>query len=173
MLRLKKHFTAWRIAEQPNNFLHSILKSKYFPDSSIWRPKPNTPKSAFWTSIIKVLPILKSHSFYQIAKGNVSIWSTPWCTDWDTIYDNLLTQQEEFSYPAQVNNLWMPNQKSWNHTLIDKLFRQPMANNIKQIPILPSEENDILCWKLTPSGKCNTKSAYYACLKRMQELGEP
>jgi hypothetical protein len=42
---------AWRIANQPNDFLHAVLKSKYFPDSSIWRPKPNTPNSAFWASI--------------------------------------------------------------------------------------------------------------------------
>jgi hypothetical protein len=26
---------AWRIAEKPDNFLHAVLKSKYFPDSSI------------------------------------------------------------------------------------------------------------------------------------------
>jgi hypothetical protein len=38
---------AWRIANQPNDFLHSVLKSKYFPDSSIWRPNTNVPKSAF------------------------------------------------------------------------------------------------------------------------------
>jgi hypothetical protein len=38
---------AWRIAEQPENFLHSVLKSKYFPDSSLWRPKADCPKSAF------------------------------------------------------------------------------------------------------------------------------
>lgn len=35
---------AWRIAEKPNNFLHVVLKSKYFPNSSIWRPNPNVPK---------------------------------------------------------------------------------------------------------------------------------
>jgi hypothetical protein len=70
---------AWRIAEQPNSFLHGVLKSKYFPDSSIWRPNPSVPKSAFWSSIIKILPILKVHSFYQITEGNISIWSTPWC----------------------------------------------------------------------------------------------
>jgi hypothetical protein len=72
---------AWRIADQPNNFLHAVLKSKYFPDATIWRPKPNIPKSAFWTSIIKVMPILKMHSFYQISQGNISIWSTPSCSN--------------------------------------------------------------------------------------------
>jgi hypothetical protein len=165
--------SAWRLADQPNDFLHNVLKSKYFPDSSIWRPKPNVPKSAFWSSIIKVLPILKDHSFIQITRGEISIWSTPWCQGWIHIYDNLIIQPNNFVYPAQVKDLWIGNQRRWNHELIDSLFLQPMANAIKQTPIINSEEKDILCWKLTPSGKCNTKTAYRSCLQKLQELGEP
>ena len=44
---------AWRIAQEPHDLLHRVLKAKYFPDSSIWRPKPNVPKSAFWASVLK------------------------------------------------------------------------------------------------------------------------
>jgi hypothetical protein len=36
-----------RLAVQPYNFLHLVLKSKYFLDSLIWRLNLNTPKSAF------------------------------------------------------------------------------------------------------------------------------
>jgi hypothetical protein len=68
---------AWRIADHPDDLLHKILKSKYFHDCSIWRPKPNVPKSAFWASVLKVLPLLRTHSFYQITQGNISIWSSP------------------------------------------------------------------------------------------------
>jgi hypothetical protein len=164
---------AWRLADHPNDFLHAVLKSKYYPDSSIWRPKPNIPKSALWASILKVLPVLKTHSFYQLTSGQLSIWSTPWCSGWANIYDALIPQPEGYVYPGKVKQLWLPNQCEWNTQLIDSLFEQYMADAIKQTPILQSEENDMLCWKLTSSGKCNTKSAYHACLKRMQELGEP
>lgn len=164
---------AWRIADQPNSFLNTVLKSKYFPDSSIWRPNPNVPKSAFWASIIKVLPILKSHSFYQVSQGNISIWSTPWCTGWVHIYDSLNIQNENYIYPANVKDLWLPSQQAWNDQLIDSLFQQPIAGNIKSTPIIASQEEDILCWKITPSGKCNSKSAYWACLKYLQDQGEP
>ena len=141
---------AWRIADQPNGLLYKTLKSKYFSDSSIWRPKPNITKSALWTSILKVIPLLQSNAFYQITSGNISIWSTPWCTAWTRVYDDLIIQNPGFVYPSQVKDLWLPNLKAWNHTLIDSIFLQPTAQSIKSTPILNCDEGDILCWKLTP-----------------------
>ena len=64
---------AWRLPKAPSSHLHLVLKSKYFHDTSIWTATPNTPKSAFWSSILKMLPKLKAHSFYQITQGNISL----------------------------------------------------------------------------------------------------
>jgi hypothetical protein len=41
------------------------------------------------------------------------------------------------------------------------------------MPILSVNEEDILCWKLTPNGKCSTKAAYKVCLQVLQENGLP
>ena len=68
---------AWRLAKNPNDHLALVLKAKYHADTSIWRAKQNTAKSAFWAAILKVKPLLHSAAFYQIFNGNVSIWSTP------------------------------------------------------------------------------------------------
>jgi hypothetical protein len=81
--------------------------------------------------------------------------------------------QTLFIYPTLVKDLWMPNQQVWNEKLIDSLFQQPTAHIIKQTPISLSHDQDILCCKLTPNDKCNSKSAYYVCLQRLQEMGEP
>lgn len=164
--------SAWRIAQNPNDQLHKILRAKYFPDSSIWRPKPNIPKSAFWASILKIIHILKAHSFYQLTVGNVSIWSSPWCSSWTSIYENLIIQPPNFTYPALVKDLWLLNQKKWNHELIDTIFRPPTAQAIKCTPILNSNEDDLLCWKLTNNGRCHAKSAYYACVQDLYNSGE-
>jgi hypothetical protein len=122
---------AWRIVDQLNEYLHSVLKSKYFPNSSLWRPNPNVPKSVFCASILKILPILKAHSFYQITRGHISVWSTPWCNNWADIYDALIIQSPGNSYPTQVKDMWIPNQQTWNNHLIDTLFQNPMATTIK------------------------------------------
>jgi hypothetical protein len=38
---------SWRIADQPNEFPHAILKSKYFPDSIHLAPKTKCSKISF------------------------------------------------------------------------------------------------------------------------------
>lgn len=68
---------AWRLAKEPHSQLALILKEKYHHDTSIWRAKPDKPKSAFWIAILKVKPLLTSAAFYQIFDGNRSIWNTP------------------------------------------------------------------------------------------------
>jgi hypothetical protein len=141
---------AWRLADHPVNFLHLVLKSKYFPDSSIWRLNSNVPKSAFWASILKVLPILKAHSFHQITMGQISVWSTLWCASWAQIYESLIIQPGNYTYPSQVKDLWLPGQKIgmsifWNVQLIDSLFQEHMAEAIKNTPIIRSQDKDCLC----------------------------
>jgi hypothetical protein len=163
----------WRIAENPYNQHYQILKSKYFNDTSIWRAKPNIPKSAFWTSAIKILPLLHQNSSYQISQGNISIWSTPWCSSWENIYDDLIIQDPHFIYAAKVHDLWMPQTKNWNIQLIDTLFQRPTADAIKDVKVIPFDEPDILYWKLTPNGKFNTKSAYKTCLQALFDAGSP
>ena len=167
--------TAWRIAQNPQDHLHKVLQSKYFPGSSIWRPNSNAPKSAFWVSILKMLPMLKAHSFYQITQGNISIWSTPWCSSWTSIYDDLIIQDPHFAYPSKVKDLWLPNSKTWNVNLIDNLFTPRMALNIKNTQIINSNEQDFLCWKPTKNGVCSAKSAYYICVQELyrEEQGRP
>ena len=87
---------AWKLAKDPSSHLYLVLKAKYFPNASIWTATTTPPKSAFWASILKMLPKLKTHSFYQITQGNISIWSTPWCNNWSSIHEHLIPQHAGF-----------------------------------------------------------------------------
>jgi hypothetical protein len=82
-------------------------------------------------------------------------------------------QPQGFSYPATPKDLWLPSQKCWNNQLIDSLFMARTANVIKNTIILQVDNPDTLCWRLTPNGKCNTKSAYKSCLQVLIEGGMP
>jgi hypothetical protein len=53
------------------------------------------------------------------------------------------------------------------------LFLQPTSDSIKSSLIIDSQVEDILCWKLTPNGKCNSKSTYKTCLQSLYNAGMP
>jgi hypothetical protein len=159
---------AWRLAKEPHSQLAQILKAKYHHDTSIWRAKHNIPKSAFWTAILKVRPLLISATAYQIVDGDSSLWSTPWVQGWETIYDSIIIQQQPFNYPAQIKDLWLSGQKLWNVSLINSLFSPALANSILQTPIIEATGQDILVWKLTPAGLFSPKSAYKHCFNNLQ-----
>ena len=71
--------STWRLIKEPNSLLAAVLKAKYFPRTSIWRTDNNLPKSAFWSSVLKVLPLMQNSIHLQLANGNSSIWSSLWC----------------------------------------------------------------------------------------------
>jgi hypothetical protein len=92
---------AWRLAKEPQSQIAQILKAKYHHDTSIWRAKPNQPKSAFWAAILKVKPLLISASICQIVDGSSSVWSSPWFAGWEDIYDHLIIQDKPSSILLQ------------------------------------------------------------------------
>jgi hypothetical protein len=62
---------------QKDPLVTTVLKAKYFPNTSFWLAKNTTTKSIFWASILQVKEILNHHCTVQFHKGNSSIWSTP------------------------------------------------------------------------------------------------
>ena len=69
-------------------------------------------------------------------------------------------QDKNFIYPATVSDLWLPNTKDWNISLLTKLFGTENANLVANIPINNDNGDDTLIWKHTASGICTSKSAY-------------
>uniref|UniRef100_A0ACD5ZUN9 Uncharacterized protein n=1 Tax=Avena sativa TaxID=4498 RepID=A0ACD5ZUN9_AVESA len=56
----------------------------------------------------------------------------------------------------------------WNVNLINSLFYPTVANSILQTPIIDDTGQDILVWKLTPTGLFSPKSAYKHCFNNLQ-----
>lgn len=80
---------ACNIATNKNPMLTSILKAKYYPNSSFWTASNSGTRSVFWSSIIQVKKELHDNTILQLHAGDTSIWSTPWCPSWESIHDHL------------------------------------------------------------------------------------
>ena len=106
---------AWNIVTNKNPFLSSVIKSKYYHNSSFWTVNTNGPRSVFWSSILQVKKELCANATYQLRAGNSSIWSTPWCSIWDSIHDHMHFQRREMTLafrgkigiPGRYIKLWL------------------------------------------------------------------
>lgn len=68
---------AYNIANNKNSFLTSVLKAKYYPNSSFWIANNSGTRSIFWFSVMKVKEELHKNAVLQLHAGNSSIWSSP------------------------------------------------------------------------------------------------
>jgi hypothetical protein len=163
---------AWNIATGKNNFLSSILKAKYYPNTSFWNASNSPTKSIFWSSITQVKDILHRHCIMQIHNGQSSIWSTPWCEIWESIYDHIKLPTTVQRLPQSVADLWNPQTRSWNNDLISQIFDDQATQCIIQTPIVPSDSSDIIRWKPARKGVCTTKEAF-RLLNNQQQVQLP
>lgn len=152
--------SAWRIATEEESMASRVLRAKYFHNTSFWRAKGNCPKSAFWTSILNIKDQFTANCTIQIANGSSNIWNTPWCPFWDHIQNHLNTQDPNYSYPNTISDLWLPNSKTQNLSLISNLFGQANCDIVASIPISTTNHDDIIVWKQSPNGICSSKSPY-------------
>uniref|UniRef100_J3M5K6 Reverse transcriptase zinc-binding domain-containing protein n=1 Tax=Oryza brachyantha TaxID=4533 RepID=J3M5K6_ORYBR len=151
--------SAWNFLKNPNTLIAQVLKHKYFPHTSFWNCNKHTPKSAFWSSVLKLKPILHSSCIWQLSQGDISIWNQPCCDIWEKIHEHNNTTALSLHLPSKVSELWT-NQKSWNTPLISTYFHHQAVHSICQVQVIPHLIPDNLCWKHTSTGDCSTSSAY-------------
>lgn len=160
---------AWNIASEKDIFLASILKSKYYPNTSFWLAKHNTIKSPFWSSILQIKDTLTQNCIVQIHKGNSSIWSTPWCEIWNNIHDHLKLPTSITPLPQTIQDLKSNNTQSWNYDLISQIFSNEATQVICSTQIVPSDQVDIIRWKQSKKGICTSKEAFRYLNSSLQE----
>lgn len=151
---------AWNIATDKDPFLTAILKSKYFPSTSFWLSTNTNTKFVFWASILQIKQILNNHCTIQIHRGNSSIWSTPWCTLWNSIHSHMNLPVTRTSLPQSVADLWVPQTQSWNIDVISEIFDNQATLTIAQTPTVPSDRSDTVRWRPAKNGVCTTKEAF-------------
>jgi len=158
---------AWNIATGKNPYLTSILKSKYFANTSFWLASSTPIKSAFWSSILQVKKILVDNCIIQIHKGDSSIWSTPWCPIWNQIHDHIKLPVTD-RMPVTISDLWNNNTHHWDFNFISQIFDSNATSQICSTQIVPSNKSDIITWKPATKGVCSAKEAFKFLNQQMQ-----
>jgi hypothetical protein len=74
------------------------------------------------SSLLQIKQELTNNVAYQIHQGNSSIWSTPWCSIWNSIHDHLLDPITTNPLPSNVSDLWIPNTQEWDTNLLNSTF---------------------------------------------------
>lgn len=152
--------SAWNVATNKNPILTSILKAKYFPDTSFWKAPSPPSRSIYWSSIMQVKHHLHSNVTLQIHQGNSSIWSSPWTHIWANIHDHLLLPITHTPLPSSISDLWLQGTKDWNNHLLATTFDSQAVHQITATPVVPADTPDILRWIPSSKGICSTKFAY-------------
>ncbi|WVZ67683.1 hypothetical protein U9M48_016730 [Paspalum notatum var. saurae] len=125
--------STWMIASQKDPFLHKVIKSKYFLNTTFWKAPNNTPKSVFWSSILKIKHHLHNNCTFQIHAGNTNIWTEPWCTNWKNIHNHLLIPITQPTLPNTVSDLWDSETEHWNISLASHTFDPIITNQIASL----------------------------------------
>jgi hypothetical protein len=69
----------WRLCQNPSSLLGSILKAKYFPNSSFLEASLGKRPSYAWRSIFVARNLLKHGLVWRIGNGaTVKIWGDRW-----------------------------------------------------------------------------------------------
>lgn len=151
---------AYNIANNKNPFLTSVLKAKYYPNSSFWTANNSGTRSIFWSSVMQVKKELHNNAVIQLHAGNSSIWSSPWCPLWGTIHDHLLLPVTVSPLPSTAAELWNPNTHEWDMHLLSNIFDTDAVQAISSTHPVPSDLQDVLRWKTSKTGVCTTKEIY-------------
>ncbi|XP_038719958.1 uncharacterized protein LOC120012588 [Tripterygium wilfordii] len=165
---LAKQF--WRILKNPNSLVGSVMKLKYFPNSSILYAVHKASMSYAWQSILSAGVLIKSGLVWRIGDGrSVRIWKDNWLGE-PLIWDENL-RLHGFLEEDRVVVLMDANMGWWNMDLIAAIFPEDIASKIFRIPLYPRNGPDQLSWNGTKSGVFSVKSGYHRSLsqKRMME----
>jgi hypothetical protein len=157
----------WRIIQNPEGIVATVLKAKYFPHGTFLEAKEGNRPSLVWRSLLAANNLLKDGLIWRIGDGrSVKIWGDRWLPRPTSF--QVQTPCQRLSPEATVSNLIDDSTASWNTSLVRDMFIADEAELICNLAINKYGQKDMLIWRGTPSGNFSVKSAYFMELNRKQ-----
>ncbi|GAU51221.1 hypothetical protein TSUD_412270 [Trifolium subterraneum] len=103
---------------------------------------------------------------------NINIWEDRWINPQEG--NTIWTTKPGNTNLKLVRNLIDSTNHQWNAQLVEQTFIPIEANQIKQIPLSSSMEEDIVCWQGTKNGIYTVRSGYNAQMEwEAKHFGQP
>jgi ribonuclease HI len=158
----------WRILTNPSSLMAGTLKAKYFPNTDFLQAKQCHKSSYTWQSILKASWVLKRGCSWLVGNGqSINIWSDNWIhhqigsKTWSPKPDNTDLQK--------VCDLFDPLNNTWKEDIIQQTFFPYEANQIRNIPLTYTMDEDVPRWLGTKDGEFTVRSGYYAIMEWNRE----
>jgi hypothetical protein len=132
---------SWRLLKCRESLCATILKAKYFPQSSILEARPKQGMSYTWRSILKGCELMKEGIIWWVGnRDSIAVWEDPWLPRGTTRCPSSYRGQ---SIVTWVSDLINPVIDQWDEELLRDHFNMDDVKEILMIPIRPEMEDTI------------------------------
>jgi len=150
----------WRLLQAPDSLVYRLLKSKYFPDSSIMTADLGANPSFTWRSLHGVRWVIEMGSRWLVGNGeSIKAWESRW------LPRPVSFRPIHWSHGAEVDisvaDLIDFDQGCWKSQMVRELFLPMDADLILRLPLCRSWPMDKITWHFSPAGIFTVKSAYH------------
>lgn len=157
---------AWRISEDQNSKVASLLKAKYFKDGDFWSSSTKCGCSASWRSLVKGKEIIKGSLRWCVGDGSkVGFWKDTWNND---IPLAAIANMNDVNIPSRtVKDVINSDTRQWDLETVDQFISDEVKRQINSIAIPVSDGRiDTRIWAQGRDGKVSVKEAYNFLISR-------
>lgn len=154
----------WRIAKSPNALWAQLLKSLYFPNSSIWEAKKKCNASWGWQSLLQGRDFLNKHKAWFIKTGEkVKIFKDKWLQSCVRLGRHIDSVQD-----LSVNILMKENQIEWDIPKLTELLTVDEVREVLATQINHHLPQDEPYWPYTKDGNYSVKTGYHVAFNDLR-----
>jgi ribonuclease HI len=154
----------WRLIQNPDSLAATILKEKYYPNSTYMEASLGRNPSYAWRSIWGAKSLLEEGLLWRIGDGrSVRIWGDKWLPTKVThaVQSPIRLVDEDAKVCVLIDEVT----RWWNIPMVEAIFNMDEANIICGLPICPNTQPDKLIWGAAKNGQFSVKSAYHVAME--------
>lgn len=149
---------AWPLLQFPDSLCARLLKSIYYPNTSVLDSNLGNHPSQIWRSLIEGRDTLKLGLIKRIGNGETTrIWEANWLPREEMMRPYGCISQNP---PELVSELIDATSTQWDRQRVSEVFMPMDVRVIMAIPLCTMNIPDFWSWHYEKNGKFSIKSAY-------------